>query len=72
MNAGMAHAHESRFGPPSEHIDIQKFIQTATDIESNDTNPTNVFSTSPESLFQLESWKQLSTDQQNDVADECR
>ena len=41
MNA--AQARESQIGPPSEPIDIAKFIQSAVDIMSREAFPCDVF-----------------------------
>lgn len=34
MNAGLAHTLDSQFGPPSELVDVTKFIQSAASARS--------------------------------------
>jgi snRNA-activating protein complex subunit 3 len=72
MNAGMAYAHESHFGPPSEPIQISSFIQQVIDLESRTPMPCETFNTARVSLLGQDPWTQLSEEQRNEIASDCR
>jgi hypothetical protein len=71
MNAGMARVHESHFGPPSEHIDVAKFIQSVIDAECRNSTAYSVLS-SGDSIPCEETSRQLDTAQSQSVASEYR
>lgn len=72
MNAGMAHSHESHFGPPSDPIDITQFIQAATELETEIPNSIPVFATSPSSIAGYEAMEQLPREYKQSIMEECR
>jgi snRNA-activating protein complex subunit 3 len=72
MNAGMAHAHESHFGPPSELIHISNFITQAIELENRAPIPCTTFDTATTSILGKDAWLQLPEDSRNEIASECR
>jgi hypothetical protein len=73
MDAGTAHAHESRFGPPSEPINVGEFIDSAINSESLSSRFSSGFSSSnDDSVPAEESSSTLEADHQYSVAQECR
>ncbi|KAF7967527.1 hypothetical protein HWV62_33978 [Athelia sp. TMB] len=65
----MAHAHESCFGPPSNSIDIARFIQSAKELEASASQP--VFLPSHKSVSGFEVMEQLPLDFNESIQEEC-
>ncbi|KZT26698.1 hypothetical protein NEOLEDRAFT_1146996 [Neolentinus lepideus HHB14362 ss-1] len=63
MNAGMSHAHESHFGPPSEPIDVAAFVQASKDAK--------LFSQSTGAVAARDHWHILPEERNQVMSMEC-